>query len=165
MKTLTSLVAALFILYGAVAQSPGGGSSRHLFVITIDGVRWQEIFKGADPLLVSNEDYVKDTALTRELYWDSTAELRRRRLLPFFWNTLAKKGCLLGNRTFDNKVNVKNFYKISYPGYNEIFTGRTDAFISPNLAINNKNINVLEYLNSTRTYHGKVAVAHDLDVY
>ena len=148
----------LFTLPGANAQSNSEGSSRHLFVITIDGVRWQEIFKGADPSLVSNEEYVKDTSLTRELYWDSTTDLRRRRLLPFFWNTLAKKGCILGNRAYDNKVNVKNFYKISYPGYNEIFTGHTDAFISPNLAINNKNVNVLEYLNATNAYHGKVAV-------
>jgi len=157
MKTFTILLAACFILSGAAAQS-SEGSSRHLFVITIDGVRWQEIFKGADPSLVSNEEYVKDTSLTQELYWDSTTDLRRRKLLPFFWNTLAKKGCILGNRAYDNKVNVKNFYKISYPGYNEIFTGRTDAFISPNLAINNKNVNVLEYLNSTNAYHGKVAV-------
>ena len=158
MRSFTSFLTALFIFTGAVAQSPERGSSRHLFVITIDGVRWQEIFKGADPMLVSNTDYVQDTALTRELYWDSTADLRKRRLLPFFWNTLAKKGCLYGNRAFDNKVNVKNFYKISYPGYNEIFTGHTDAFISPNLAINNKNTNVLEYLNATNAYHGKVAV-------
>ncbi|HVW60740.1 MAG TPA: hypothetical protein VHC48_11905 [Puia sp.] len=158
MKTFLILLATLSLFTGGNAQSRGKGSSRHLFVITIDGVRWQEIFKGADPSLVADEEYVKDTALTRELYWDSTTDLRRRRLMPFFWNTLAKKGVLLGNRSFDNKVNVKNFYKISYPGYNEIFTGHTDAFISPNLAINNKNINVLEYLNSTNAYHGKVAV-------
>lgn len=158
MKTFLILLATLSLLTGANAQSPGKGSSRHLFVITIDGVRWQEIFKGADPLLISNSAYVKDTGLTRELYWDSVVDARRRRLMPFFWNTLAKKGVLLGNRSFDNKVNVKNFYKISYPGYNEIFTGHTDAFISPNLAINNKNVNVLEYLNSTNAYHGKVAV-------
>jgi hypothetical protein len=165
MKTFISVLALLLLLSGAVAQSTGGGSSRHLFVITIDGVRWQEVFKGADPLLICNEEYVKDTSLTRELYWDSSADLRRRRLMPFFWNTLAKKGCLMGNRAFDNKVNVKNFYKISYPGYNEIFTGHTDAFISPNLAINNKNINVLEYLNSTQAYHGKVAVFTSWNVF
>lgn len=165
MKTLTSFLVALLILSGAVAQPPGKGPSRHLFIITIDGVRWQEIFNGADPRLLYNEDYVKDTALTQELYGDSTADLRRRRLLPFFWNTLSKKGCLLGNRSFDNKVNVKNIYKISYPGYNEIFTGRTDALISPNLAINNKNINVLEYLNATKTYHGKVAVFTSWNVF
>ncbi len=133
-------------------------AQKHLFIITIDGVRWEEIYKGADPALVTNEEYVKDTSLTRDLYWDSTESLRRRRLMPFFWNTIASKGCLYGNRAYNNKVNVKNFYKISYPGYNEIFTGHTDAFISPDLAINNKNINVLEYLNSTGAYHGKVAV-------
>jgi len=151
MKLFTFLLTTLLFYSGATAQ-------KHLFIITIDGVRWEEIYKGADPALITNEEYVRDTSLTRELYWDSTETLRRRRLMPFFWSTIAAKGCLLGNRAFDNKVNVKNFYKISYPGYNEIFTGHTDAFSSPNLAINNKNINVLEYLNSTAAYHGKIAV-------
>ncbi len=99
----------------------------------------QEVFTGADAALVGNEEYVRDTALTRSLYWDSTAELRRRKLLPFFWNTIAGKGRLYGNRLWGNKVNVKNWLKISYPGYNEIFTGHTDAFSSPNLAINQQN--------------------------
>src|SRR5579859_642779 len=132
--------------------------TRHLFIITIDGFRWQEIFTGADPLLISDKQYVRDTALIRQLYWDSTAESRRRRLMPFFWNTIAEKGQLYGNRSFRNNVNVRNFYKISYPGYNEILTGHTDAFISPNLAINNKHVNVLEYLNAAGEYRGKVAV-------
>src|SRR5882757_10426170 len=136
-------------------QATGLSKTRHLFIITIDGFRWQEVFTGADPLLVANENYVKDTVLTRQLYWDSTPELRRRRLMPFFWNTIAERGQLYGNRHFDNNVNVKNFLKISYPGYNEIFTGHTDA-TSPNLPINNKNVNVLEYLNNTPQYHGKV---------
>jgi len=156
MKIFLPLMAAFLFFSGATAQPPA--KTRHLFIITIDGFRWQEVFTGADPSLVSNAEYVKDTALTRQLYWDSTAELRRRRLMPFFWNTIAANGRLYGNRLYNNKVNVKNFYKISYPGYNEIFTGHTDAFISPNLAINNKNTNVLEYLNSTAAFHGKVAV-------
>jgi hypothetical protein len=54
-----------------------------------------------------------------------------------------------GNRLWGNKVNVKNFYKISYPGYNEIFTGHTDAFSSPNLPVENPHVNVLEYLNAS----------------
>jgi hypothetical protein len=166
MKFLLLLLTAGLTFSGAFAQAPGQGksASRHLFIITIDGFRWQEIFSGADPSLVANENYVKDTTLTRQLYWDSTPELRRRRLMPFFWNTIAEKGQLYGNRRFDNKVNVKNFLKISYPGYNEIFTGHTDA-TSPNLPINNKNINVLEYLNSTPQYHGKVAVFTSWNVF
>lgn len=161
MKNLLPVLAALCIIFPVAAQQ----SSRHLFVITIDGFRWQEVFTGADPQLVGNSEYVRDTALTRQLYWDSTVEGRRRRLMPFFWSTIAEKGELYGNRIYDNKVNVKNFYKISYPGYNEIFTGHTDAFISPNLAIPNKNVNVLEYLNASAAYHGKVAVFTSWNVF
>jgi hypothetical protein len=150
---------------GLQKQTTGLSKTRHLFIITIDGFRWQEIFSGADPLLVANSEYVRDTVLTRQLYWDSTPELRRRRLMPFFWNTIAERGQLYGNRYFDNKVNVKNFLKISYPGYNEIFTGHTDAVISPNLPINNRNVNVLEYLNNTLQYHGKVAVFTSWNVF
>jgi len=162
MKLLCRPLTAVLILFAVSSFSPvtaqRRAKTRHLFIITIDGFRWQELFTGADPLLISDEQYVRDTALMRQLYWDSTAELRRRRLMPFVWNTIAEKGQLYGNRSFSNNVNVRNFYKISYPGYNEILTGHTDAFISPNLAINNKHINVLEYLNGTDEYRGKVAV-------
>src|SRR6202012_2904109 len=125
----------------------------------------QEVFTGADPLLVCNGDYVRDTLLSRQMYWDSTAEGRRRKLMPFFWTTVAEKGRLYGNRVWGNKVNVKNFYKISYPGYNEIFTGHTDRISSPNLAIENKHVNVLEYLNDSREFHGKVAVFTSWNVF
>jgi hypothetical protein len=62
-------------------------------------------------------------------------------------------------------VNVSNFYKISYPGYNEIFTGHTDAISSPNFPINNKHVNVLEYLNASPAFHGKVAVFTSWNVF
>lgn len=159
MKCYLFLPAALlFFFIGVRGQGPLMQKTRHLFIITIDGFRWQEVFAGADPSLIANEEYVKDTALTRQLYWDSTPALRRRKLMPFFWNTIAEKGQLYGNRHFDNRVNVKNWLKISYPGYNEIFTGHTDAVSSPNLTINNKNVNVLEYLDAIQAYRGKVAV-------
>ena len=149
MKFIIPWLSAVFSL-SAPAQPVA--STRHLFIITIDGFRWQEVFTGADPLLVGNEAYVRDTALTRQMYWDSSGEARRKKLLPFFWGTIAEKGRLYGNRLLGNKVNVRNFYKISYPGYNEIFTGHTDAISSPNLAIPNKNVNVLEYLNQYDLY-------------
>ena len=34
-------------------------SDQKVFFITLDGLRWQELFSGADSLLVSNEQYVK----------------------------------------------------------------------------------------------------------
>src|SRR5579872_6107909 len=117
MKILLSLLAVVCFAFSTAAQIPAPKAptdlvqitqlkTRHLFVITIDGFRWQEIFNGADPALAENEEYVRDTALTRQLYGDATPELRRRRLMPFFWSVIAEKGQLYGNRAFDNKVNV-----------------------------------------------------------
>jgi hypothetical protein len=163
MKSILSVLVAGMLFLSTTAQPIA--RTKHLFIITIDGFRWQEVFTGADPLLVANPEYVRDTALTREMYWDSSAESRRRKLLPFFWGTLAERGRLYGNRLYGNKVNVRNFYKISYPGYNEIFTGHTDAISSPNFPINNKHINVLEYLNGAPDLHGKVAVFTSWNVF
>jgi hypothetical protein len=85
--------------------------------------------------------------------------------MPFFWSTVAEEGRIYGNRLLGNKVNVRNFYKISYPGYNEIFTGHTDAFNSPNLPMNNPHVNVLEYLNNSQEYKGRVAVFTSWNVF
>ncbi len=169
MKSFLPFLAAVLCL-PALAQEPPPFPGEHaktkkLFIITIDGFRWQEIFTGADPLLVGNTDYVRDTLLTRQLYWDSTAQERRKKLLPFFWSTVAREGRIYGNRLWGNKVNVRNFYKISYPGYNEIFTGHTDAFNSPNLPMENPHVNVLEYLNNSQEYKGKVAVFTSWNVF
>jgi Metalloenzyme superfamily len=163
MKCILPLLAAGLMAVSLSAQPVA--KTKHLFIITIDGFRWQELFTGADPLLVGNTDYVRDTALTRGLYWDNTPEGRRKKLLPFFWGTIAEKGRLYGNRLWGNNVNVRNFYKISYPGYNEIFTGYTDAISSPNLPVENKHVNVLEYLNHSGEYHGKVAVFTSWNVF
>jgi len=94
--------------------------------------------------------------LVRQLYWDEAPQIRREKLLPFFWNVIAEKGQLYGNRSLGNKVNVKNIYKISYPGYNEILTGYTDPRIILNIHKKNRNVNILEYLNNEKEYHGKV---------
>lgn len=153
MKLLRSIILLLSIVTNSSAQTP----AQNVFIITIDGVRWQEIFKGADADLLRNPKYVKDSALMLQQYWHSNAEESRRRLLPFFWSVIEQKGQLLGNRALNNKVNVANLYKISYPGYNEILTGYADKKFIPNLDVNNPNSNILQYLNTQKAYQGKVA--------
>ena len=59
-------------------------AAQNFFVITIDGTRWQEIFKGADEALLRNINYVKDTTLMLKQYSHPDREERRRRLMPFF---------------------------------------------------------------------------------
>ena len=137
----------------------------NIFIVTLDGFRWQEVFTGADSLLINNEMATPDAGTVKLLYWDTDPEQRRKKLLPFFWNVLAEKGQLYGNRLADNKVNVANGYAISYPGYNEIFTGTTDMSVSSNKKIPNPNINILEYLDAIPAFKGKVAAFTSWDVF
>jgi hypothetical protein len=154
MKTCLFVFFCFAISFISLAQPKA--QTRNIFIITTDGFRWQEVFKGADSTILHNPHQVKDTALMCEQYWDDNLLERRKKLMPFFWNVIAKQGQLSGNRDSNNDMNVKNLYKISYPGYNEIFTGSADRTLIPNLAIRNSNINILEFLNNLDAYKGKV---------
>ena len=88
-------------------------ASENLFVIITDGFRWQEVFYGADSLLINNETFTPDTATLKSMFWDDTKEKRRKRLMPFFWSVIANKGQLLGNRDLKNKMNTANIYSVS----------------------------------------------------
>lgn len=137
----------------------------NLIIITIDGFRWQEIFTGADPSLINNMHYTPDTATMKMLYWADGEKERRQQLMPFFWNIMAKKGQLYGNRQEGNKVNTANIYNFSYPGYNEILTGNTDLLVASNKRKLNSNVNVLEYLNTKEEFKGKVVAFTSWDVF
>ncbi len=154
MKSFLFVFIGMAIGFCTMAQPKA--QTRNIIIITTDGFRWQEVFRGADSSILHNTNQVKDTALMCEQYWDENIIERRKKLMPFFWNVIAKQGQLSGNRDFKNDVNVKNLYKISYPGYNELFTGSADRTLIPNLAVRNSNINVLEWLNAKDDYKGKV---------
>jgi hypothetical protein len=139
--------------------------SGNLFIITTDGFRWQEVFTGADSVLLNDERITPDTGTLKALYWSADPEERRKKLMPFTWNVMSKKGQLYGNRYYNNKMDAGNMYSLSYPGYNEIFTGNTDIFISSNKKRKNPNNNVLEYLYSLPAYKNKMAVFSSWDVF
>jgi Type I phosphodiesterase / nucleotide pyrophosphatase len=146
------------VLLAMIIQSLSGQPPKdkpNIFIITTDGFRWQEIFDGADTALMSCSQYVADTGLIQELYGGATPEIRRQKLLPFFWNVIAQQGQLYGNRHYGNKADVRNFYKISYAGYNEIFTGYADPRFIPNSPRFNTNTNLPGYLNTLPGYKGK----------
>ena len=154
MQILTAFVLSAFVVQcSAQSDQP----SPNIFIFTTDGFRWQEIFNGADSLIINNPDYVKDTALLKYLYWDNDVNERRKMLMPFVWKTIEKKGSLYGNRIYDNNVSVSNAYRLSYAGYNEILTGYADPSIISNAKKWNNNENLLEFLNTQPAYKNKVA--------
>lgn len=130
--------------------------SPNVFIITTDGFRWQEVFEGASSQLLSNPSLVADTTACQQLFGGVSSEIRRNKLLPFFWQVIARQGQILGNRNFNNKVNVANFYKISYPGYQEMLTGVAPSRLNPNWAVNSRRSTVLESANNLSEYNGKV---------
>ncbi|WP_086475647.1 alkaline phosphatase family protein [Arenibacter amylolyticus] len=138
----------------------------NVILITLDGLRWQELFSGADPLLVTNKNYVGDTTGLKARFWRDTPEERRTILMPFFWNKVKEMGQLHGNRSLGNKVNLTNEMWFSYPGYNEILTGEADdKRITSNRKENNPNKTILERVNNLPAYKGKVAAFGSWDVF
>jgi len=152
-------ILSLFVLSFVASQSnaQSNQSPTNIFIITTDGFRWQELFNGADSLIISNPAYVKDTALLKEMYWDNDVNERRKLLMPFVWKTLLKAGAIYGNRNSDNKVSMANAYRFSYAGYNEILTGFADPTIKSNRKKTNQNQNLLQFLNTQPGYEGRVA--------
>jgi len=131
--------------------------TENIIVITTDGFRWQEIFKGMDSAIANNKKFNQgDSAYLFEKYWSNDVNERREKLMPFLWSTIADKGQLYGNRLLGNKVDNANPYWFSYPGYNEIMTGYPDTTINSNSFPPNPNTNVLEFLNQRPAFKGKV---------
>jgi len=141
-------------------------ATENVFLITFDGLRWEELYTGADPVLIEDEDYVDDVETLKATFWADDPHTRREKLMPFFWSTLAREGQLYGNRDFENKVDATNRQWFSYPGYNEILSGfADDERIHSNDKIPNPNVTVLEFINQQPRYAGKVAAFGSWDVF
>lgn len=138
--------------------------TQNVILVTLDGVRWQEVFSGADSTLLFDAAYSPDTAAARKFFWASNVQARRQLLFPFLWNTVAKQGQLYGNRLKGSKVNNSNPHWFSYPGYNEILSGYADERIKSNDKIDNPNTTVLEFLNNQPEFKGKIAAFASWDV-
>ena len=135
-----------------------GDDFPRLVIITIDGLRWQEVFSGAEESLLSNTKEVRNVEQTRRLYWRHTPVDRRMALMPFVWNTVAKQGMLIGNRNLGSVMQVANKTNISFPGYSEMMTGIVDEDIKGNDPIPNPHLNVLEVANQDLRYKGSVVM-------
>ena len=161
MRKITSF---LFILFFAFAVHAQDRKTQNIVVVTLDGFRWQELFRGADSTLI-NSKFTDTKADIRKKFWAPTAEERRKLLMPFIWSTLATKGQLYGDRDEGNCDQVSNPYFFSYPGYNEIFTVFPDVRVNTNSPVPNPNTNVFEFLNKQRGFENKVAVFASWEVF
>lgn len=140
--------------------------TENIIFITLDGLRWQEVFYGADSLLVVDTKYAQNPEKLTNEFWHTDPKNRREILMPFFWTTLVKEGQIHGNRNHGSKVNDKNRMVFSKPCYNEIFAGfPDDERIRSNSMENNPNPNFLEFLDKQTGFEGKIAAFASWDVF
>ena len=158
------ILLALIALTPSVFSAPP--RSRNVVVVMTDGLRWQEIFQGADAALMNKENGgVGDPRRLKDEFWRDTPQARREALLPFLWSTVARQGQIFGTRGEGSESWVTNGLNFSYPGYSETLCGFVDPGVNSNDKIPNPNVTVFEWLDRRPAFRGKVAAFGAWDVF
>jgi hypothetical protein len=153
-----TLLACLGFACAAAGVSAGDIQTQNVILITTDGLRWQEVFTGAEQALLNKEHGgVANVKALEEKFSRETAAERRQALMPFVWSKIAQDGQIYGNLPEGSSAQITNTMKFSYPGYNEILTGFADPKIDSNDKKSNENFTVLEWLHRKPAFDGKVA--------
>ena len=149
----------LLLVGGTAGWSQKASAEPHVILVMSDGLRWEEVFRGADENLLVSKRYYKDRSVKelREKYLAGTAEERRERLMPFLWRTVVPQGQMYGDRDAQSDASVTNGFNFSYPGYNETLTGHGDPRVNSNDNVPNPNVTVLEWVNKQPGFEGRVA--------
>jgi hypothetical protein len=150
MSRFAKLLCTAFVAM-TCASAAWAGKTQNVILVIADGVRWQEVFTGADPTLL-NDDELK------RKYWKDDPAVRRKLLFPFLWDTVAVHGQIFGNQHAGSVARVTNTMWFSYPGYNELSTGAADPRIDSNEYGPNPNVTVFEWLNRKPGFAGKVEI-------
>lgn len=162
MKIPRAILALVVLVAGASSARAADGASR-VIVVTIDGLRWQEMFGGADDAYFKRNGRGEIDPVSTG-YAGGTRDARRAALMPFVWNTIATQGQIFGDPAAGSRSHVTNGLWFSYPGYNELLTGAPDPRVDSNRKIPNPNVTALEWLNGRPGFEGRVAAFGSWDV-
>ncbi len=156
-RSFLAAAGAALSAYPGLAQN-SGKQTQNVILVTTDGLRWEDLFRGADPAQINKTTGgVSNPDALKARFWRDSPEERRELLMPFVWKTVAKHGVLYGNRDRGSDAYVTNGMNFSYPGYSELLTGAPDDRINSNDQIDNPNVNVLEWLNTRESFRNRIA--------
>jgi len=149
------------ILFCCACAAAAEHKTQNIIFVMTDGLRWQEVFGGADTSLVVK----KDVKASQDYTKGADSALRREALMPFLWSTIAHQGQIFGNQNLGSEAYVTNGLNFSYPGYNETLCGFPDPRIHSNDKVLNPNRTVFEWFNGKPAYKGSMAAFGAWDVF
>lgn len=139
--------------------------SENLVLVTLDGVRWHEVFNGVDLSLIEDDRFTNGPKLLKNTYWRERRTERRKQLFPFLWSVIESRGVLIGDREHESYIDVSNDWWFSYPGYIEILTGKANPAIDSNDRKWNPNVAFVEVLNRLEEFNRRVWAFGSWDVF
>jgi hypothetical protein len=148
------------------AEQPSTAAVENVVLITLDGLRPEEVFTGGDVRLMIEELGAEDPEKLKSVYWRESAEERRQILLPFLWQLVdEERAWIAGDPEHDSRARVSNGHFFSYPGYNELLVGHSDPAVNSNDKKYNENVTVLEWLHRQEGFKNRVAAYCSWDVF
>lgn len=154
----------LFFIVSLQLSNPVFGAE-NVVLITFDGLRWQELFRGLDLDLANHEEYSEQSALITERFQRRNPEQSAAAIFPFLHSTVFSRGSYIGNRDADSCAAVSNPWYFSYPGYSEILTGVVNEGLDSNDKIQNPERTIHELLNTNPAFRGRTAAFASWDVF
>ena len=121
-----SKIPKLFVVMMALALLVQGVSwaadqvelkTENIIFVMVDGLRWQEVFTGAEEALLDPRGKLDANDRLRQAYWRPTPEARREALMPFLWQVIVKEGQLFGNKDKGSIAQLTNGLNFSCPCY------------------------------------------------
>jgi hypothetical protein len=137
----------------------------NVVLITLDGMRWQEVFQGIDPELATHDEYASQSEEIMARFWRESPAERAEVLMPFLHRVVFRQGTYVGNRNADSCARVANPWYFSYPGYSEILSGVVNPDIDSNRKTANPEKTFLELLNNKPEFRGRMAAFTSWDVF
>ena len=131
-----------------------------MVLIVCDGLRWEEVFGGAELELINKSDeggwYSADELRAR--YWNPDPKKSRKLLFPFLWGTVAAQGQLFGNVTGGQPRADHQWPVLFVPRLQRDVDRLPDPRINSNSFGPNPNMTVFEWLADRPGFKNKVEI-------
>jgi hypothetical protein len=78
-----------FVLCFGLSIAAHAQQPQNIIIVTTDGFRWQDLFKGMDDTIARQKQFNEGDSLGLiKKYGGTTIKERREKIMPFFWNTI-----------------------------------------------------------------------------